>query len=172
MGTFTAQILVGFPHPHHEGITHTHLIYLSENSRPAWILTEQNVFLEETSDFSKITWIPTIEHMLEDALLMIAIYIIKNDDIVQKAKSFLSSEEPNWVEMYEDISESHRNELYSMCRKIPNLPKIIISAFRGSSILNQLGILKKYSMPVEVCLPTYSRIISDWLDKPQIEGML
>lgn len=38
MAAYTAQALVGQAHPNHGGITPTHRLYLSENSRPAWIL--------------------------------------------------------------------------------------------------------------------------------------
>lgn len=33
MATFTAQILVGSPHPNHGGINPTYSLFLSENSR-------------------------------------------------------------------------------------------------------------------------------------------
>jgi hypothetical protein len=39
MGTITAQILVGSPHLYHDGLMPTHQVFLSENSRPARVLT-------------------------------------------------------------------------------------------------------------------------------------
>jgi len=74
MATMTAQILVGRPHTNHDGINPTHYLFLSENSRPAWVLVSQNIFPKEQRDHSRITWIPTVENMLEDALLMIALH--------------------------------------------------------------------------------------------------
>jgi hypothetical protein len=71
MGTYTAQVLIGTPHPNHGGIHPTHQLMLSENSRPAWILTSW-----ENTEEEKV-WIPTIESMLEDGLLMIAFYLLK-----------------------------------------------------------------------------------------------
>lgn len=90
MATLTAQILVGSPHPNHDGLNPSHYLFLSENDRPAWVLVHQNIFEEQKTDVGKITWIPTVENMLEDALLMVAIYIQKNHEIIEMAKSFLA----------------------------------------------------------------------------------
>ncbi|WP_121661857.1 hypothetical protein [Metabacillus litoralis] len=74
MGTFTAQLLVGQAHPYEGGICGiTHTLQLSENGRPAWVLVSTND--EKDTKITKITWIPTLEHMLEDALLMIGLYV-------------------------------------------------------------------------------------------------
>jgi hypothetical protein len=75
MAALTAQILAGSPHPRHDGINPAHYLFFSENDRPAWVLVNQNIFPEKQSGHSKITWIPTIENMFEDALLMIAIHV-------------------------------------------------------------------------------------------------
>ena len=66
MGTMTAQILVGSSHPNHDGIQPTHWLFLSENSKSAWVLTSQNIF-EEDITTNQIIWIPSIDNMLEDA---------------------------------------------------------------------------------------------------------
>ena len=71
MGTFTAQILVGTPDLYHGGIIPTHYLFLSENDRPAWIL-------EDKSGSQNVVWVPTIEDILEDALLMIAVHVCKD----------------------------------------------------------------------------------------------
>ena len=82
MATLTAQILVGSAHPNHDGINPTHYVFLWENDRPAWILVHQNIFKEREENVGRITWIPTIENILEDALLMIAIHVCKNNEVM------------------------------------------------------------------------------------------
>jgi len=53
-----------------------HYLFLSENSRAAWILVPQNVFRGfQPVRGPKITWIPTVENILEDALLVMALYV-------------------------------------------------------------------------------------------------
>jgi len=172
MATLTAQILVGYPHANHGGINPTHYIFLSENSSPSWVLFHQNVMVENESDIEKITWIPTVENMLEDALLMTAIHVCKNCEILELAKKFCSKIESDWIELYPNFNESQLSELYQKCSEIIDFPKLIIAVFKGSTIENQLSLLEKYKMEVEVCSPMYSRTFSSWRNETKIEGSL
>ena len=51
----------------------------------------------------KITWIPTVENMLEDALLMIALYVWEDEELCDMAWRHFKNKRRNWVELYEDI---------------------------------------------------------------------
>ncbi len=85
MATFTAHILVGHSHPNHGGISPSHALFLSENSRPTWILIPLGLpGSESTTGHNSITWVPTVEHMLEDALLMIAVHVLQERSIVER----------------------------------------------------------------------------------------
>ncbi|MEW6110475.1 MAG: hypothetical protein AB1632_15120 [Nitrospirota bacterium] len=170
MATLTAQILIGSPHPNHDGINPTHYLFLSENDRPAWVLVDQNIFQNERSGFTKVTWIPTVENMLEDALLMVVINILKNREIIEMAKGVFGKIESERVELYSNFNESQLNTLYRKCREISDFPKMIISVFRGSTIEKQLAVLEQYKMDVEVCAPIYSRLYSPWTNENRIEG--
>ncbi len=151
MGTLTAQILIGDAHTYHDGIIPSHYLFLSENSRPAWILVGQNVFDQTPMDKGKVVWIPTLEHMLEDALLMIAVNVLKEQNILSIAKNIFKNIDSNRVELYE-IDESNRNKLYQECQKIKYPCKLIVSVFYGSSITKQVSVLKNYQVETEVCL--------------------
>ncbi len=59
MATVTASILVGTVHQNDGGISPTHQLLLSENSRPAWSLFSMD------SAKRRAVWIPTVEDMLE-----------------------------------------------------------------------------------------------------------
>ncbi|MBI3039281.1 hypothetical protein HYY75_09590 [bacterium] len=172
MGTLTAQILVGTPHPNHGGINPTHCMFLSENSRPAWVITPLNVFQEDRNVENKIIWIPTLEDMLEDAFLMIAIHVKRNHEIIEMARSFYAETQSARLELYEHFNDSQRKLLYEKCRQLSDFPKIIISVFETSTIQGQLKIVGKYNMDVEVCCPTYSRLFSEWSNETSIEGSL
>ena len=172
MAALTTQILIGSPHPNDGGIIPSHFLFLSEGSRPAWILVNQNIDQTEKHKHSKITWIPTLENIFEDALLMIAVHICKNKEILNKAKDFNANIQADWMEMYTDLNESQRLQLYQECRTIENYSKIIVSTFRGSAIEGQLSILEQYKMDVEVCQVNYSRLYSSWRDNTTIEGSL
>ena len=170
MGTMTAQFLVGTPHQNHDGIQPTHYLFLSENSRPAWVLVPQNIFRDDRIQ-NKVTWIPTVENMLEDAFLMIAIHIQKDREIIELAESFYKNAQSDRLELYEHFSDSQRTQLYEMCRQL-SFTKVIITVFRNSTILRQLQIIEQYKMDVEVCCPTYSRLFSVWSKETRIEGSL
>jgi hypothetical protein len=171
MATFTAQILVGSPHPNHGGIDPTYSLFLSENSRPAWILVDP--YPDSGPRNSRIVWIPTLENMLEDALLMITVYVCKDDGILELIKGFGIGIESDTIEMYSDTTESQRRQLYERCREIPRFPKIVISVFKESSVgKRQLSLLENYTMDVEVCTPIYSRWYSHWRDETRAEGSL
>jgi len=172
MGTLTAQILVGSPHVNHDGIQPKNYLFLSENSMPAWVLVPQNIFGEHITT-KRITWIPTVENMLEDAFLMIAVHIIKNSEILELAKSFYDKiQQTERLELYEHFNDSQRKQLYEECRHISKFPKLIISVFRYSTIQKQLKVVQEYKMDVEVCCPIYSRLYSGWTKETRVEGSL
>lgn len=167
MGSFTAQILVGQAHPYQGGIIPSHLLFLSENSRPAWVLT----MLDSASNEEKITWIPTVENMLQDALLMISVYVLKNQKI-RSAPEIKKILKKDFIELYDDIGEKSLQELYNKCLNIDFHCKLVVVTFEGSTIRGQLKVLQDYEMDLEVCTPVYSRFYSEWKNSIQIEGSL
>ncbi len=169
MATYTAQILVGSGHPNQDGIMPSHCLYLSENSRPSWVLLPAS---DSVGSEAKVTWIPTLENTLDDALLMIAIHVLEEPEITRLAAEYATSTENNWVVMYEDISSEHRQELYQKCRQLENRFKLVITMLRGSLLADQLKTLENYQMDVEVCTPTYVRLYSRWLEQTRVEGDL
>lgn len=160
MGSLTAQILVGDAHPYHGGINPTYYLFLSENSRAAWILVNQNIsdgqflYLQSRGRVKKkkIVWIPTVENMLEDALLMIAIHVIEDPQIIDFAKKIYANIDEKRLEMYDHLSYTQRDQLYQKCRHIENWPKIVVTVTRGSTIRDQLPVLKNYSIESELCV--------------------
>ncbi len=173
MATITAQILVGHAHPNHGGVTPTHRLYLSENSRPAWILAPETVFAREgVTQNGKITWIPTVENMLEDALLMIAIHVVRDPTVSEAAERFLRSKSSSLVTLYEDIDRKDLEQLYEKCRAAEINSKLVLTIMDGSTVAGQLKVLEKYRMDVEVCTPRYSRSHSQWHSSSVVRGSL
>jgi len=172
MSTVTAQILVGRAHQNHGGIEPTHYLFLTENSKPAWFVFSADVFFKENHKTNKITWIPTTDNKLEDALLMIAIHILKDKEICKLSKKYFRNKSAERVEVYEDIDKKDRHKLYEKCRAIKNIFKIVLTALESSSILYQIKILENYKMDVEVCTPQYTRSYSGWIGETRIKGTL
>ena len=106
-------------------------------------------------------------------MLMIAVYVCKDNGILELIRGFGIGIESGKIEMYSDTTESQRRQLYERCREIPEFPKIVISVFKGSSVgKRDLSILENYTMDVEVCTPIYSRWYSRWQDETRTEGSL
>ncbi len=77
MSTTTAHILIGRSHPYHYCIRPTHVLTLHENSRPLLVLRPYPVTMPErlpdgVAPPGEVHWVPTLKHMFEDALLMVA----------------------------------------------------------------------------------------------------
>ena len=172
MGSLTAQMLIGSPHPNHDGINPTHFLFLSENSRPAWLLVEQNVFEPSGAQERGITWIPTVEGALEDGLLMIALHVLRSPELVEQARGHNANILSPRVELPSELSQEQREQLIQQCRSIPDFPKIVVSVFRGSLLTMQLPVLGSYGMDLEVCRVGYSRLYSDWTGQTTTEGAL
>ncbi len=172
MGSYTAQILIGEPHPNHDGIIPSHVLFLSENSRPALILERLPAENNKKSEKGGVVWIPTLENMLDDAILMIAVHVLKNPEIIELATSFSKNLAGGGCEMYSDLTEEQRSRIYKACRKLKEFPKLVISVFFGSSLSAKLAALEKYQMDVEVCTLTFSRLFSHWSGKSTVTGKL
>ena len=118
MATLTAQILIGSPHPNKDGVIPSYFLYLSENSEPSWALVEENLHNEGKNKYPKIIWLPTVENMLEDGLFMVAVHVLKNQEILEMARNYNNKIESERLELYSDLDEGQRNNLYQKCRDL------------------------------------------------------
>ncbi len=168
MATLTAQMLIGYGHPNDDGINPFNYLFLSENSKLAWILVHQNVFQGQPNN-EKIIWIPTVEHTIYDAMLMIAIYICKDKEIIEMSGIDINKK---YVCLYSEISKDKLQELYEKCLDFDKYPKIILSIFKGSILKQQAENLTGFNMDLEILTPSFSRLYSRWNDKTIIEDKL
>jgi len=173
MATITAQILIGSGHPNDGGLLFEgqQSLLLSENSRMAWLF--------KPSPKSVVVWIPTVEHCLEDAFLMIAVLVQRDAELIALAKSFYPTiDTEQHVTLYDVFSPEQRQQLYAKCRQLTspnkNFDKMIVSVFRQSHLLTvgQLSVIEQYQTDIEVCCVCYSRLYSMWTKQTRIEGKL
>lgn len=163
MGSANAFIMVGKSDLFHWGINPTHCLILHENDAPWWTLTPIFVMQsdrEQRKNEDIVIWIPTIDHMLEDALLMVGIYVLKDKELVALAKEYFKNEEPNRIHLYGDIEPEKLQELRKVCKKAFSRHKIgmIVAVTSESTILKQIKVLKNYKAEFEVCTPKLSRV--------------
>lgn len=155
MATTTATILVGHTHQNHSGIIPTHLIRLTENSRPALIMQS----LDNMNDVKIVT--PTLVNMVDDIYLMIAVFILKKFDNL----NHLHNEERNSI--YDLLNENERFQLYNNTKKIirDSGIKVVFNIFDQSHLLGQIDVIKKYPADTEVTLPAFKNEFNAWGNK-------
>jgi hypothetical protein len=130
-------------------------LLVSENDRPAWSLYAMPCANPEA------TWIPTVENMLEDGILMAGLLAVQDAALVAAAAAFRSNYRDR-AQMDDDISAGDRCRLYELCRALGPETKLVVTVLEGSTVAGQLAILGRYSIGVEVCQSIYRREYSTW----------
>jgi hypothetical protein len=172
VATFTAQILVGRSHPNSGGINPTHYLFFSENDRPAWTLVPENVFTPSSKQpEGKVIWIPTMDNPLEDALLMIALYAVRDGKVRHLMERHVS-DLGDRVEVHEAFDQPVLEELYDKCRAVQAGHKVVLTLLNVSTIYQHLPILEEHKMEVEVCVTIYSRLYLPWEGRWRTQGSL
>jgi hypothetical protein len=166
MATVTASILVGVTHQNHGGILPAHHLLLAENDRPAWRL-----FAMRSAE-SATVWVPTVEDMLEDGLLMVGLLAHQDRELMAAAATAFRHAYTGQVAMYDDIEESERRRLYALCRTIGRGTKLVVTVLEDSSLAGQLAVLRHYPFDVEVCPSAYRREYAPWTKTVQERGLL
>lgn len=172
MASITAQILIGHTDQLNGGMLPTHCLLLSEGSKPVWILKNLDIMEDHHSSLTTIRWVPTEENLLEDALLMIYIYVLKAEEILKKARLCFPDLSTALINLNSDIEVSKLQELRLTCKELRYDYKIAISCFNGSSLEKSLSILKSHSMDAEVCTSSFKRYYNPWRDAVMINGSL
>ncbi|WP_156919064.1 hypothetical protein [Hippea sp. KM1] len=160
MATYTAQILIGRSHIYQGGITPNHVLFLSENSRSAWILRSLS-----RPDFQKV-FVCDPNTLIKDAVLITAIFILKSEKLLERLPDTIKKTlKSNYLELYRVIHPKILDDLYGILKDISfNHIKLSISIFDESSIKG-VGILEKYKdLEFEVCTTFYSRTYNPFND--------
>ena len=177
MGTFTAQVALGWPTE--DGIVPSHEAWLWENHRPAWVLEPTQSQLtggspdrsDRPGSLQSIHWIP--EQLLEDGLLLLAMHGLGDKKLLNLAVEVLpeladtdSSGLKPGEAIFRDlqtIAVGNRDgakalsRLRELSRTIP-WGKLVVTVLGRSSLGPQLRVLERYPMDVEVCTVSYSRL--------------
>jgi hypothetical protein len=124
---------------------------IAEGTQPEWYRHPE----------SPITWIPRgPDHILEDALLMIAIHVLRDEALVEATQrhcpALLASREQGITDLGE-LNGPPLADLHKRCRTLDWSFKLVVTMFQGSTLAGQQRVLENYSMPVEVCTVSYHR---------------
>ncbi|MBX7135830.1 MAG: hypothetical protein K1X67_24445 [Fimbriimonadaceae bacterium] len=149
MATTTATAVIGHAHPSGGGINPTHVLFLTENDRPSLSLYR----IKSEGSFSRLAiWIPTVENMLEDLLLMVAALTGAHRPLAQAFKAEAGSGAARFD--MTTISGERRHELYASCRELPLGRKIVLSVLEDSTLVQQAARLRSFQADCELCLST------------------
>lgn len=168
MATITAQFLLGENHPNHGGIIPRGQLSFLENDRPVYVFSP---FWGAAED-KLIRWVPSIEHTLEDGLLMIAVHVMGAFEIKEITKNTYQNDSGAPFEVYEHLDEETHQKLLEETRRLPGFPKLVITVLEGSHLLQHLSAIKRYSMDVELCFAGYSREKSEWTQGTRINDFI
>jgi hypothetical protein len=95
--------------------------------------------------------------MLEDGLLMAAIYAIKDKSLTNLVNQNMEHQDYlNPILLYDTIKEDQLTQLHHQVRKLNTGHKFIITIHNCSSILNQIDVIREYEyFDFEVCVSKY-----------------
>jgi len=169
MGAITSMIHVGRSHPYEGGLINLeYVLSLSENGVARWSLASP-----ATPDASPIGWIPDPDTMLEDGLLLLGLYVWKDEELLAQARrSFLVPLEEVGTLHERTIRTEDRLALHRRCRSALHGRKLAITVLGGSSLLRQLEVLERYSFETEVCVPKFARSWNVWTGSMDRAGEL
>jgi hypothetical protein len=171
MGTCTAQLIFGQNHQNHGGIIPSFKIDLYENDRPVIVLNKGSK--GESGGECMINWIPTIEGMLNDCMVMAAAYILKDKNVNLLIHQSMQRKEiptDKYLQRY-DIKED-LDGIYDAAKeafKTANI-KVVVVLLNNSTLEYCVKSILDYNADVEICRSIYSREYSAWLDKTVIKG--
>jgi hypothetical protein len=148
----TAHMLVSPPNGY-GGTYPTHAVFLSENDRPAWMLLPLE-FSPGDSPGPLVTWIPSEpSRVLEDALLMIAIHVLRDENLIREARVRAPNLLADRVDLhFEPIGEA-LDDFRRTIRGPGRHADLVLTVLQGSIISNQLDVLADYAFSPVICVP-------------------
>jgi len=175
MAAITALAHIGFPHANDGGLRPEYLIQLSEGDRPAWVLDVAGVLRKDDGAIKferSIIWIPTLERMADDLLVMVGAHILHDAELLELFETCLIDPSTNQLGLY-SIPAELREAMYTRCREYEGSWKLALTVFEGSSLQRTLSSLASYKCQLEVCRSTYVRMYDRWDEgKTKVHGSL
>jgi hypothetical protein len=121
----------------------------------------------------EISWVPAgPEHILEDGLLLIAVHVLRDGDLLELTRAKLPELVRDSSVELEKLPADLLGELRERSRHINMGQKVVVTVLGGSSLEGQLPLLERYLMQLEVCTVTYSRTANQWSPALRTRGSL
>ena len=117
------------------------IISCYESSRPIWQIEyeDENAGLKNEKGMSCV---PTSEHFIEDALILLAYEIEKDQSFIKLLNKLLDCKNISNINLYEDLIEDKRKLILMKLKEIPFKYDLIFMNIP----MNQIKILDKYQL--------------------------
>jgi hypothetical protein len=175
MATLTAQILAGIGHPNDDGLLQQATLSLYENSRPCWQLDIRSPRPAHSAakPGSRRIWIPSHpERILEEGLLMLALYVWPQPKLLHQAQDTLGLDLQHPRQDLTTVDPERLAALCEQARRESGGGKLAIMVLNGSHLRHQLPRLEDWPLDAEVCTPQWWRMHNQWQASPRIGGSL
>lgn len=169
MANITAQILVKDPKGFSGHFDAFSKVQLSEGGRPLWVSRRP---IHPDMNMRRFSWIPTVENMLDDALVMLALHILEDEQLTATVQDFMQGRRYKSLLLYEDLTDQQRKILYEQCKAISFAEEVMVVVFHDSSVQSCLSTLQDYQMDFQVLTPSYRRSRRVWGGGISIKGRL
>lgn len=170
MSACTCYAMIGHASREGEGLRVGHTVRLVEGGRPAWKI-ELPVDGEKMRE---LMWVPSLEHTIDDLVVMMGIHVIKTPKLLELAKSVTEIDlMADVVEVY-TIPADERNALYSAAQEVDGSFKMGLVVFDGCMLEQgrRLESVGNYVFDVEICRSTFQRIRTAWNPEGSTHGTL
>ena len=160
MANITAHMLIGSSPNLSEGFIPKYAAYLFEGGCAQWILAATALSPMLLADHSKIIWtLSSLDHVVDDGLLMVATVAEKNPAIVEAATK--ECMDPAAPTIYLDrVRPEGLKELRLLNRAAHYNIHCVVTILARSSLMREALTFREYSIGLEVCTWRYSRIES------------
>jgi hypothetical protein len=108
-----------------------------------------------------LVWIPTLEHMAEDLLVMIGVHVIRDREMHEMIQDHGHDPLGNRIEMYR-LNSDLREALYERALLYEGGWKLALTVFAGSHLEHRLQKLNEYRFQLEVCISSFARHYDRW----------
>jgi hypothetical protein len=147
--------VIGQSHPHTSGIEPAYILFLTENTHPALQL-----FKIRSGGLHRVaTWIPTVDNMIEDLVLMAGAVTGAQPELTDTMHSIIGAKLGH-VET-NALGDKHRAELYELSKKSPFRSKMVLTILEESSLVPQSGRICCYQIDCELCFSTRAGVCAE-----------
>jgi hypothetical protein len=145
MTSMTAHLLVS-TEDRERGFFPSHQLCLYEGPLPLWRLTA----IDAIPGAALAVWVPTVEHMLADAVLMVGLHVVRDASLLELAGRSIRRPHYERIDVCGDIEPRDADMLREASRKIAPSYHLLLTARDRSHVWTQIDQLRRYAASVEI----------------------